>query len=224
MLGALAGTTCLVGGLVVLRLIATGRPSYAFLGWNTFLAWLPIAFAIAWARAAETRALGPKAIAWAAAWLLFLPNAPYLLTDLQHFNHDWAAPRWYDALLFGANALNGLLLGAAGLAIGHRTLDRTIAARHAWAAIVIVCLLCGFGIYLGRFVRLNSWDVVADPLAVIAAVGRPVLFPFDHVKAWFVTLVLGSAQLLCYLALHGFATLSRDAALADLRAAHGRLA
>ena len=223
MLGSLAAATCLVGSLVVLRLIATGRASYGFLGWNTCLAWLPIGFAIAWARAAEERRGGLRANAFAAAWLLFLPNAPYLLTDTQHFNQDQAAPRWYDSLLFGANALNGLMLGSAALAIGHRTLDRSLGTTRAWAAIVVACLLSGFGVYLGRFVRLNSWNVATDPLRVLRVVAGPVLAPLDHVKAWFFTLVAGAVQLLCYLTLRGYASLQRAAALADLHAAQERV-
>lgn len=224
MLGSLAATTGLVGGLVLLRLAATGRANYLFLGWNTFLAWLPILFAIGWTWSAERRAPLPATLALAGAWLLFLPNAPYLLTDLQHFDSDGAAPRWYDALLFGANALNGLLLGAAALAVGHRTLDRSLGTARAWAAIAVVCLLCGFGIYLGRFVRLNSWDIVTNPLAVCRAAAVVVWSPFEHRKAWFVTLVAGAVQLLCYLTIRGAASLQRAPAVADVRAAKPQVA
>lgn len=222
MLGSLFAVTCLVGGLVVLRLIATGTPSYGFLGWNTFLAWMPIGFGLAWAQATERGERRLVRAAWAAAWLAFLPNAPYLLTDLQHFNSDRLAPRWFDAWLFGANALNGLLLGSAALAIGHRALARTLGPTAAWPAIVVVCVLCGFGIYLGRFLRLNSWNVVTHPIHVAQLIGDIFLAPLDHPKAWFVTIVAGATQLLCYLTLCGAAALQRAALLADLRTLRGR--
>ena len=222
MLGSLFAVTCLVGGLVLLRLIATGVPNYGFLAWNAFLAWLPIGFALAWAQATERGERRLVRAAWAAAWLAFLPNAPYLLTDLQHFNSDRLAPRWFDAWLLGANSLNGLLLGSAALAIGHRALARSLGRVGAWPAVVIVCLLCGFGVYLGRFVRLNSWDVLTRPFSVAEIVGDIVLSPLAHPRAWFVTLVAGATQLLCYLTLCGAAALQRAALLADLRALRGR--
>ncbi|RYG64099.1 DUF1361 domain-containing protein, partial [bacterium] len=155
--------------------------------------------------------------AWAAAWLAFLPNAPYLLTDMQHFNSDGLAPRWYDSWLFGANALNGLLLGSAALGIGHRALERSLGVAGGWVAVVIVCLLCGFGIYLGRFVRLNSWDVLTNPVRVFHVLIGCFTDPMRAPRLVFVTLVAGGVQLFCYLTLRGAASLQRAAILAEAR-------
>lgn len=216
---SLAATTGLVGALVLLRLAQTGRASYGFLGWNTFLAWLPVFFGFAWRRAGEYGGSRFACSVWAAAWLCFLPNALYLVTDLQHFNTDHAAPNWYDALLFGANAINGSILACVALALGHQAIGRVVSPTRAWLAIVIVCLLCGFGIYLGRFPRLNSWDVVTNPLHVAAVIADRFVRPWDHVRTWFVTFVAGGLQLLCYVTLRGAAALQRSAVIAELDAA-----
>ena len=219
MFAALAATTGLVGGLVIVRLIATGQASYRFLGWNTFLAWLPIFFAFAWRRAGEAGGSRFVCGIWATAWLCFLPNALYLVTDLQHFNRDGAAPNWFDALLFGANAINGVLLACVALAIGHQAIGRLTSPARAWAAVVVVCLLCGFGVYLGRFERLNSWDVATNPLLVAEVILDRFVRPWVHVRTWFVTFVAGGMQLLCYVTLSGAAALQRAAVMAGLDAA-----
>jgi uncharacterized membrane protein len=140
------------------------RPELGFLPWNLFLAWIPWFAALGFAAAR-----GPAALAASGAlWLLFLPNAPYLVTDLVHLRPRIGVPHWYDVLLFGAFALAGCVLGWASLEVVHRRVARALGAPGAAAVVAIVLFLTGFGVYLGRFLRWNSWDVVTRPVALAA--------------------------------------------------------
>ncbi|MFT3787571.1 MAG: DUF1361 domain-containing protein [Tepidisphaeraceae bacterium] len=98
---------------------------------------------------------------------------------------------------------------AQALGVVHRMLRESIGEVRAWATIVLVCFLCGFGVYLGRFPRLNSWDVLADPFSVVAVVSDRILNPFEHSRTWLVTLVMGGLQLGSYATLQGMAMASR---------------
>jgi uncharacterized membrane protein len=135
-------------------------------------------------RGARSAALAPLF----AAWLGFLPNAPYLVTDFIHLRFRLGAPVWFDAVLLATFAWAGVGLGAASL----RLVTSVVRARNgAWASslfVVAAALLTGFGVYLGRFLRLNTWDVVARPLVVAEEVFGPLLDPFAHPRAWAVTL------------------------------------
>ncbi len=157
-----------------------------FLGWNLVLAWIP------WlaARAVE-RARSRAVIAAAAAvWLLFLPNAPYLVTDLIHLRPRPPVPASFDVLLFASFALAGCALAWGSLEAVHARLARAVGPTRAAAAVFAVLLLTGFGVYLGRFERWNSWDLVARPRGLLAdaagALGDPHALAFSALFAAFV--------------------------------------
>lgn len=151
-----------LAGLVWLVRAKLVGPRLDFLWWNLFLAWIP------WVLSAVlVRLRGPLAWPLGAAWLVFLPNAPYLVTDLLHFKERPPVPLWFDLLLWVSFALAGLLLGWTSLEAVARTLSARLGKVGSMAFVASVLLLTGFGIYLGRFLRLNSWDVVIDPLGVV---------------------------------------------------------
>ena len=137
----------------------------AFFLWNLFLAWIPWLLGLAAARARSRLALGLLL----PAWLLFLPNAPYLVTDLIHLAHlarlarHGPVPLWYDAIVFSAFAAAGCVLGVTSLSMVRERLASEV--REVWAEVVVAAaaLLAGFGIYLGRFGRWNSWDAWLRP-------------------------------------------------------------
>ena len=76
-------------------------------------------------------------------------------------------PHWYDVLLLTAFSWNGLLLGFASLQVVHGVVQRRRNVGRGWGVAVAALFLAGFGIYLGRFERWNSWDVVTNPLALV---------------------------------------------------------
>lgn len=156
-------------------------PAWSWLVVNLVLAWIPLLLG-------RVAVRGP---AWfvllGVPWLLFLPNAPYLLSDLVHLRSRPTVPIWFDAALLGG-------IGALGLAIGVRSLLDVTQALERWlgrwtAAVVrnVVPVLCGYGIWLGRFERWNSWDLVLRPEAVLAEVLPTFLRPHDHPRTWAVT-------------------------------------
>ncbi len=180
-------------GLVHLRWWWSGFLEFAFLLWNLFLAWLPVLFADLLARRLRERTVpwpSPGNLALGAGWLLFFPNAPYLLTDVLHWRPRVGAPPWFDLLLLLHFALLGTALGFSSL----RTVRRCVAAvgRPLWTQVFTVAALtlASFGVYLGRFQRFNSWDVLTAPTRLAADIAGCVLRPWAHPHAWGFTLAL----------------------------------
>ena len=194
-LTALTGV-CLA--LLALRVRLAGEPAHGFLIWNVFLAWLPSAFG--WA-ALRAHSLGSRltAVAFGAAWLAFFPNAPYLVTDLVHLEAEPRARLLYDALLIGALGLLGLLLGAAALRPMHRRIDERFGALGSVPLLVVMGLLTGFGVYLGRVRRWNSWAVLEDPVPLLTDVWMRLSDPLAHRGTLAVTVGFGGFFVLSYL-------------------------
>src|SRR5215212_3141333 len=132
--GLLAASVLCVG-LLELRIRETGDGFYRFLVWNLFLAWIPLVLAaVAYAR--SRRGLGSLTAALLVAWLMFFPNAPYLLTDFIHLAQG-PAPLWYDALMLSAFAWTGLLLGFASLYLVQMILRGTFGAVVSWLGVIV---------------------------------------------------------------------------------------
>jgi uncharacterized membrane protein len=97
------------------------------------------------------------------AWLLFLPNAPYLVTDLIHIRMAGEEFRAFDRAMLVTFAGAGLALGCLALLLVHLILRERVGSMLAWGGVLAACAASGVGVYLGRVLRLNSWDVLADP-------------------------------------------------------------
>ncbi|GAB3325580.1 DUF1361 domain-containing protein [Hymenobacter humi] len=183
--------------LIAGRVLMTGQLLFLFLIWNLFLALIPYALStmLGLARGPlRARMLVPVG----AAWLLFFPNAPYLLTDLFHLEPRPGAPLWYDLALILSCAWNGLMLAYASLADMQRLVELRLGVWVSWVFAAVALLLGSFGIYLGRFLRFNSWDVLANPLTLFYDILNRVLHPFSYPRAWGVTLVFGVFLLVGY--------------------------
>lgn len=165
LLPAMIISSALAVSLLLVRAIHFDRIGYLFLAWNLFLAWIPYFFSIALAGKPSLPRL-MKAFLFL-LWLLFFPNAPYILTDLIHLKQRAGVPLWFDLLLLLSFAWSGLLAGLASLANVHGLLLRAIGKMRAWISVSGLLLLCGFGIYLGRFLRWNSWDAFMNPVPVL---------------------------------------------------------
>ncbi len=194
----LLAASVLCVGLLEFRIRETGDGFYRFLVWNLFLAWVPLAFAVA-AYARSRRGVDPVVAALLVPWLLFFPNAPYLLTDFIHLQ-EGPAPLWYDALMLSAFAWTGLLLGFASLYLVQMVLRSAFGAAVGWLGVFGALALGSIGVYIGRFVRLNSWDVLLHPRDVIEAVhARLVAEPPEMAQALVaLTAFLGVAYLVVY--------------------------
>jgi uncharacterized membrane protein len=146
--------------LALLRDASAGNVDFWFLIWNLGLAWIPFLLALG-AYAYARRAVSMLALG--VGWLIFFPNAPYIVTDFVHLQRGLPIPFWYDALTIGAFAAVGLGLGFASLYLMQSVVRREVGAAAGWATVVVASALGSLGIYLGRFVRANSWDVLTRP-------------------------------------------------------------
>jgi uncharacterized membrane protein len=192
------GASILAVGLLIGRR-ALGGEGYRFLVWNLFLAWLPYLTALwaAWsARRGRLRVAAPAL----AIWLLFLPNAPYLLTDLVHLpgmDFVW----WYDAGTMAAFVWAGCFLGVASLHIVADLARARLGAVGSWGVVLGAAALSGLGVYVGRFLRWNSWDALLRPRALawdlLGTFGDPAAYPR----------LIGVSGLIACVMLLGYATL-----------------
>lgn len=171
-MAAVLGLPLLAAALWTARAWRAG-PDLLFLPWNLFLALVPWVAALA-ATSARSRLL---AFAAGGVWLLFLPNAPYLVTDLVHLRDRPGVPHLFDVVLFATFGLAGSVLGWDSLARVHRRIVTVVGRRVAAAAVAGVVLLAGLGVYLGRFERWNSWDALLRPAPVLADLASALASP-----------------------------------------------
>jgi uncharacterized membrane protein len=127
-----------------------------------------------------TAARGWQFFAFTAAWLLFFPNAPYIFTDLIHLTSRDFAHFWVDLVIFLSCALTGLVLGFVSLYLIQCIVLNTFGRVASWFFIAAVAGLSSFGIYLGRFLRFNSWDVVFKPVALYHGIGGWITNPLQN--------------------------------------------
>jgi uncharacterized membrane protein len=138
--------------------------TYAFLGWNLVLAWVPYLISLYATRLHQVGASRFWVWSIAILWLLFLPNAPYIVTDLLHLHAKPPVPLWFDVILLFSAAWTGLLLGFISLRQMHKIIADRVQNRFWEHSLVIgILALTGYGVWLGRFHRWNSWDIVSRP-------------------------------------------------------------
>ena len=188
--------------LILLRHERTGTGFYFFLIWNLFLAAVPFGASLILEALHKLRVWTVLQWACFVVWLLFLPNAPYIVTDLLHLKPRHGVPLWYDVLLLISAAGTGLLLGYSSMLIVQRVIAKRYGVFTSWVVAVVSLVLSAFGIYLGRFLRFNSWEVISEPLPLFAEIGDRLMNPFAHRLTFAVTGLFGIALTLGYVALH----------------------
>jgi uncharacterized membrane protein len=172
--------------LLLLRIAYTKEYAYAFYIWNTFLAVVPF---LCSRKLINQNRMSLKSIGLIAGWLLFFPNAPYLVTDLFHFSVRTGTPAWFDMILVTSASWNGLALGIISLLQVERFLNSHFKEKLVRIISYTFILLCGYGIYLGRFLRFNSWDIVTNPVPLFSSVYHSILHPIQHTGAWAFTVI-----------------------------------
>lgn len=177
--------------LVILRFLITGWADYFFLWWNLFLAAVPFGIALV-LRGSEN--LQKNNLLFAAImmiWLLFLPNAPYIITDLLHVTGSNYSYIWYDILMILTFAISGLVFGYQSLAIMASMVLKKTSVRVQTLFISMVLFACGFGVYLGRYHRFNSWEVIGEPMTILREIAIRFIHPMEHPRTWGMTLLMG---------------------------------
>ena len=185
-----------------------GAPGYPtrFLVWNLFLAWMPLVFALVFAAVRSRAAL----LLVGAGWLAFLPNAPYLVTDLIHLSgHD---ELWRHVLQFGFAAWTGTLLGVVSLRIVHVEVQRRFGSIAGWSLVAISTGLCAIGVVIGRFQRSNSWDLVTSPGVVATSTFEWVRSPIANVQSTGLAVAVAAFFGLAYVTIWALDGLQRTAA------------
>jgi uncharacterized membrane protein len=203
-----ASLFCVV--LVLLRLGETGSTKFTGLIWNLVLAWIPLLLAIAVYDGWRRRRGGGSLFVLGALWLLFFPNAPYIVTDFVHLEHTADAPYWYDAVTVSAFAWTGVLLGFASLFLMQTVVRQWRGVVSGWIFAAVALALGSLGIYLGRFLRLNSWDAVEHPSVLPRIAHAVARDPFAYQEAIGVTVLFTLALGLAYLMLYNFAVVGRE--------------
>ena len=153
--------------LSIVRVIYTQNLSYLFMIWNLFLAWIP--YWLSNSKFRETKSINLISLLFIGTWLLFLPNAPYLLTDLVHFK-AMSKTKWLDLIVLSSYALCGVLLFYLSLKQFKSCFLQNKSKTTQQLINLLILLLSAYGIYLGRELRFNSWDVISNPIGLINSV------------------------------------------------------
>jgi uncharacterized membrane protein len=170
--------------LLLARTVYTGGLTFAFLLWNLFLAFVPYFFSYSLTRRPAWKKNKWKFAAMFVVWLLFIPNSFYMLTDLFHLYDSAAVPRWYDLVLILCFAWNALLVGILSVRHMEKIVQSLWPHRNEWLFIYPVMLLNAAGIYIGRYLRFNSWDLISNPFRLIVDTAQILTHPFFYRNAW----------------------------------------
>lgn len=199
-------------GLLGLRMVHTGTVTFSFLVWNLLLAAMPLAVSSLLVHLTALRRSLLTFAAMLGLWFLFFPNAPYIVTDLLHLKARYGAPAWFDLILIMSFSWSGLLVGFISLCDLQEMLERRFGRLTANGFALAALTSAAFGIYVGRFLRWNSWDLLTRPRSLLSDVAHRVLDPLAHPTAVAVTVLLSVLLSLWYLA---FRTIAAPQGTAD---------
>ena len=192
-----ASALCL--GLELVREHRYGAYDFRFLIWNLILAWIPLLLALLvydrYRRGRSMLVLAPALV----LWLLFLPNAPYIVTDFVHLSAGSPAPLWLDGVEVSAFAWTGMLLGFVSLYLVHAVARHRLGAVLSWVGVLCVLALVSVGVYLGRVKRWNSWDLLTQPGARLAQLHAHLGDPASLTRAVGISLAVTCLLVAAYL-------------------------
>ena len=197
--------------LVSARIFSSGILAYGFLVWNLCLAWLPLIFAIL----VRERYMSGDRRSWrmfglGSTWLLFFPNAPYIFTDLSHLPPRFYGPFWVDMILILLCALTGLVLGFVSLYLMQSVVAGIWGRAASWLFVGGAAGLSGVGVFIGRFLRLNSWDVLMRPATFYRQVDNWTENPFAHATPYLFPALFAIFMFVVYLMFYGLTQLPQS--------------
>lgn len=172
--------------LISFRVFYSGSLMYLFFIWNLFLAAIPLLISRFLIQTGKRN----FQIIFFTTWLLFFPNALYIMTDLIHLKERGNVPLWFDAILIFSATINGLIMAYISL----QTIESFLQSKfnnQRTDLILFGCLfLSSFGVYLGRFLRWNSWDILINPFGLAFEIIQHFINPFQHLRTWSMTIIL----------------------------------
>lgn len=189
---ALLAILCLISVLLMLLRVKITHDIYLlFLIWNLFLAFLPYFFS---SKLMETLPGTIQFYGLLILWLLFLPNSFYLITDFIHLHYVNRFQFVYDTVLLSSFTFAGFYSGIISMNQVHFLLEMKYTKQKTQIFIISISYLSAFGIYLGRILRFNSWDIITNPIHLLTTVLETVF----KTESIIFTIVLGTFILLIY--------------------------
>jgi uncharacterized membrane protein len=186
--------------LIAVRFRVSGSGYYLFLYDNLFLACLPLILSTALRFAHRLKWHVIFKCVLFGLWLLFLPNAPYIMTDIVHLNRAPHGTAWFDLAMLLSCSGTGLLVGYLSLADVQGMVARRFSSLYGWIFALVSLVLSGFAIYIGRFLRWNSWDILIDPMRIFTAIGT-LLHPLTDTRPLSVTMIFSVILAFGYISL-----------------------
>ena len=180
--------------LLSIRLKVTGSFFLLFMAWNLFLAGIPYGITLLLLWKLQLQKPLPLIIL-GGIWLLFLPNAPYVVSDLQHALHSRGLRQVYDTVLISTFAIVSLFF----MSFSIKDMLAILKPKRRFLALFTIFMLCGFGIYLGRYLRWNSWDIIQNPDVLFEDIVARITHPFQYKRTWSITLVYSCISMLAYM-------------------------
>jgi uncharacterized membrane protein len=184
--------------LLTFRIILTGRLSYIFLAWNLFLASVPYFISEWFGKHPQIVARKTRLILLLFVWLLFMPNSFYMFTDLFHLDNMDNGNPWFDLTLILSFAWNGLMFGVISIRQMETLLKKTKGKFVSGVVICVVMWLNAFGVYIGRFLRFNSWDIFFNPFSLLTETGNIFFDPYDHRRVWAMSICFAFFMIIVY--------------------------
>jgi len=198
----MGGLTLLCFAFSIFRVTYSDTKTFLFLNWNLFLAFIPWLLSSIAIIKPSIQKRGIVIFLLLGTWLLFFPNAPYILTDLFHLKTISSMPIWFDLILILSFTWTGLLFGFLSLWDIEYILSKHINQKVVRCISAMLLFLGSFGIYLGRYLRWNSWDIMKDPFRLFYDIGDRIINPFEHPRTWGMTLFMGLFLNIIYWSFH----------------------
>lgn len=186
---ALAVSSLVSVGFFLINAHTTHSREFAYMNWNLFLAWLPLALALWLVRVLRRKLWSSwEALLITAVWISFLPNSFYMISDFVHVQDIPSARLLYAVIMFASFIFNGVILGYLSLLLVHQELLQRVSRRTAGSLIGVVLAICSFAIYLGHDLRWNTWDVLRNPGGILVDISNHITNPTDRLDIYTTTL------------------------------------
>lgn len=186
--------------MVIIRHFYIGSRAYIYLIWNLFLSWIPfgVSMMMTYLFSHNSKKHSLILIFLGCFWLLFYPNAPYMITDFIHYRFSSSFLAWIDLVIFSAFILTSFLIGFISLFLVSRIVEKKFNKPFAWLFILCTLFLSSYGIYLGRVIRWNSWDLIFKPAVLVRSLIENI-----HTQSIIFSLTYGALLTLIYGFLYG---------------------